>query len=384
MISTRDVARAAVVAALVVVASAGAASAASWSFAVITDTQHAGNVNPDNTGNIAGGVSSVELTALTNALLNEPIDFLLVNGDLVQRYPKTPVTDMNATQMVSGELALWKSIVQPLVDKGVGIYPVRGNHDKSAPASVWTAAFPTLPANGPANAVGLTYSFMHEGSLFLGLDEYVTTVGTRLTVPQVWLDTQLTTQPCKHIFVFGHVGAFSQEAETGLCTVDNALGNKVMDPAGIVARDAFWSSLSAAYVDIYLAGHEHLYARTKAPDINNLLAPVDWMTYQVICGVNGAPPTGPGLTYWEPDKIHMDILPIPPEERTQFEDREPTHVGYLLVTIDGGYGICEYKVLNNETGLFYTEDIFPIPEPATISLLALGVLAALGRRRQGA
>ena len=383
MISARDVARAAVVAALVMAACAGAASAASWSFAVITDTQRAGNVNPDNTGNIAGGVSTVQLTQLTNALLGEPIDFLLVNGDLVQRYPKVPVTDMNATQMVSAELALWKSTVQPLVAKGVGIYPVRGNHDKSAPASVWTAAFPALPTNGPANAVGLTYSFMHEGALFLGLDEYATTVGTRLTVPQAWLDAQLTTQPCKHIFVFGHVGAFGQALETGLSTTEDAGGNKLLDPAGIVARDAFWSSLSASHVDIYLAGHEHLYARTKAPDVN-LLRPVDEMTYQVICGVNGAPPTGTGATYWEPDKIHINQ----PGENTQYEDRDPTHVGYLLVTIDGGYGICEYKVRNSDTGLFETTstwgDTFPIPEPATISLLALGVLAALGRRRKGA
>ncbi|MCX5670461.1 MAG: metallophosphoesterase [Planctomycetota bacterium] len=374
MNSLRDVARAGVVTALVIVACAGAASAASWSFAVITDTQHAGNVNPDNTGNIAGGVSTVELTELTNALLNEPIDFLLVPGDLVQRYPKVPVTDMNATQMVSGELALWKSIVQPLVDKGVGIYPVRGNHDKSAPASVWTAAFPTLPANGPANALGLTYSFMHEGSLFLGLDEYATTVGTRLTVPQAWLDTQLTTQPCNHVFVFGHVGAFPQEAETGLCTVDDAGGNKVLDPAGIVARDAFWSSLSASYVDLYLAGHEHMYALGQAPDVNDLLRPLYQQTYQVICGVNGAPVTGTGATYWETDK----------NVTAEYEDRDPNHVGYLLVTIDGGYGICEYKVRNNTTGLFETVDTFGIPEPATLTLLALGVLAALGRRRKGA
>jgi hypothetical protein len=374
MISARDVARAAVVATLVIVACAGAASAAPWSFAVITDTQHAGNVNPDNTGNIAGGVSSVELTELTNALMNEPIDFLLVNGDLVQRYPKTPVTDMNATQMVSGELALWKSIVQPLVDKGVGIYPVRGNHDKSAPASVWTAAFPTLPANGPANAVGLTYSFMHEGSLFMGLDEYATTVGTRLTVPQAWVDAQLATQPCKHIFVFGHVGAFPQAAETGLCTVDDASGNKLLDPAGIVARDAFWTSLSASYVDLYLAGHEHMYARAEAPDITDPLRPLEQQTFQLICGVNGAPVTGTGATYWETDK----------NVTAQYEDRDPTHVGYLLVTVDGGYGICEYKELNSSTGLFETVDTFPIPEPATISLLALGVLAALGRHRKGA
>lgn len=212
-------------------ASPPSAWAAPWSFAVITDTQGSLNVNADNTGNVAGGVNTVALGKLVAALRGEPIDLVLCTGDLVQRYPKSPLSDMNATTLVTAQLDLWKATVQPLVDQGVPIYPIRGNHDKSAPAAVWKAAFPSLPANGPANATGLTYSFVHNNVLFVGIDDYAGQTNTTPTAPQAWLDALLAADTSPGTLVFGHVAAFPQGNAAIPRTTRPACAPSTMPPA---------------------------------------------------------------------------------------------------------------------------------------------------------
>jgi len=352
---------------LLTAASPSRAWAAPWSFAVITDTQGSGNVNPDNTGNVAGGVNTVDLANLVAALRNEPIDLLLCAGDLVQRYPKSPLSDMNSTTLVTAELDLWKSTVQALVDQGVPIYPIRGNHDKSAPAAVWKAAFPSLPANGPSNATGLTYSLPHENVLFVGIDDYAGQATTTPTAPQAWLDAQFAANTADWTFVFGHVAAFPQGNETGMCTIEDAAGNKLIDPAGVITRNTFWDSLDAGRVGAFFCGHEHLYARAWVPDsAGNLIN-------QIVAGSGGAPPTGTGALYAESNCGISD----------RAHNLAPDLVGYLLVTVDGTHIPTGWFKALDTNGNFVTIDgPFPVPEPATLALLALGGLTLIRRRRK--
>ena len=106
---------------------------------------------------------------------------------------------------MQNQLRAWQSTMAPLFDAGVGVYPVRGNHEADVPGSTtaWSAAFTgryALPANGPTGETGLTYSFTAKNALFVGLDEYV----NLHRVNQAWLDAQLAANTSPHVFVFGH------------------------------------------------------------------------------------------------------------------------------------------------------------------------------------
>jgi hypothetical protein len=189
---------------------------------------------------------------------------------------------------------------------------VRGNHEADVPGSTtaWSAAFTgrsTLPANGPAGEIGLTYSFTARNALFVGLDEYV----NLHLVNQPWLDAQLAANTARpHVFVFGHEPAFK-------AFHSDCLGSYPAD------RNTFWSSLASAGARVTFAGHDHFFDALRIDDGDG---DANDDLFQLIAGSGGGPLftnvayNGDNAPY-SPVALHHDVS-----------------YGYLLVEISGEGG----------------------------------------------
>jgi hypothetical protein len=108
---------------------------------------------------------------LATEIVSQGVDLVVFPGDLVNGY--------NSQEALESQLLTWRDTMQPIYDAGIGVYPVRGNHDLGSPpgTTAWNNVFSgdyALPQNGPDGELNLTYSVAHENALFLGLDEYVT------------------------------------------------------------------------------------------------------------------------------------------------------------------------------------------------------------------
>ena len=205
-----------------------------WRFAVVGDTHVTYN--------------SDTIAEMIPYFLEDDIDLILVCGDLVQGGKNASADDLET------ELKMWQAIFQPLYDAGIGVYPVRGNHEDDADDNVvvWNRIFTgdmALPQNGPSGETNLTYSFRHKNALFIGLDTYVNIH----QINQTWLDEQLETNSQPHIFTFGHEAAF--KVFHGDCLDDYP-----------DERNTFWNSLSDAGAKIYFCGHDHFFDATEIDD----------------------------------------------------------------------------------------------------------------------
>jgi len=186
---------------------------------------------------VAGDTQSgqVFVDEIVQATIDEGADFILICGDLT-----------NSGALF--ELERWLDKMQPLYDAGIGVYPIRGNHDcydNNIPKSVWDAAFSgtfSLPDNGPSGEENVTYSFTHKNAFIVGLDQYVKLYRNNLD----WLEEQFASNEQPHVFVFGHTTAF---------TIDHP------DTIALFAdqRNVFVNNILAENGRVYFCGHDHFY-----------------------------------------------------------------------------------------------------------------------------
>jgi len=205
-----------------------------WKFAVVGDTHVS---NDSNT-----------IAEMIPYFLEDSIDLILLCGDIVQGGKKTTAAELET------ELQIWQAIFQPLYDAGIGIYPVRGNHEDDADNNimVWNSIFSgdkALPQNGPSGETNLSYSFNYKNAFFIGLDNYVNIH----KINQTWLDEQLAANNQPYIFVFGHEAAFK------------VFHSDCLDDFP-TERNSFWKSLSDAGVKTYFCGHDHFFDATEIDD----------------------------------------------------------------------------------------------------------------------
>jgi predicted phosphodiesterase len=267
----------------------GGCAGPGWRFIVTGDSR-----GEDN------GVNTVILGELADEILDRQVDFVLISGDLVTGY--------NDQAALQSQLNTWVKTMQPVYDAGIGVYPVRGNHDVGEPAGVsaWNNVFKggfSLPDNGPAGEKNLTYSFTHKNVLVIGLDQYV-----RLRrVNQAWLDVQLAANTQPHIFVFGHEPAFK--------TKHTACLDDYPDD-----RDVFWASIEKAGGRTYFCGHDHLYNHARVDDDGEPSNDI----HQYVAGTAGAP-----LRDWagEYDGVNNDYKLENIYHASEF--------GYCLVEVNG-------------------------------------------------
>jgi 3',5'-cyclic AMP phosphodiesterase CpdA len=266
-----------------------ACSGPEWSFVVTGDSRDGEN-----------GVNTLILSELADQIVKAKADFVLISGDLVTGY--------NEQAALQSQLNTWLNTMKPVYDAGIGVYPVRGNHDLGEPPAVdaWNNIFTgkfALPDNGPDDEENLTYSFTHKNALIVGLDQYI----ELRRVNQDWLDSQLAANTKPHIFLFGHEPAFKTRHTACL---DNY-------PAD---RDRFWKSIEKAGARTYFCGHDHMYDHARIDDDGDPENDI----HQYIVGTAGAPLRG-----WDGNYNGVN---------TTYAVENIHHAqefGYCLVEIDG-------------------------------------------------
>ncbi len=227
------------------------ANKGTWRFVVIGDTHIA---------------QSDTVKEMIPFILEDNPDLVIVCGDLVDAGHNTSSSELEA------QLNQWIDAFSPLYAKGIGIYPVRGNHedDASDDINVWNRIFSGtkgVPQNGPDNEKGLTYSFIHKNAFFAALDNYVNIH----KINQDWLSGQLASSNLTHQFVFGHEAAFK------------VFHTDCLDDYS-AERNNFWQSLLQNRVRSYFCGHDHFI---DAARIENGDGNTDNVIFQVCAGGGG-------------------------------------------------------------------------------------------------
>ncbi len=246
------------------------AFAEKWSFVVSgdgrSDTKHA---RPED----KNGVNVVITGEIAQATMNEKARFLVWTGDLVG--------GSKGQEDFEKELLTWRGVMQPLYTAGIGVYPVRGNHETHCPqgVAVWNKVFSgmyALPQNGPSSEKNLTFYVESGPVLLVGLDEYST---PKPAINQSWLDETLAAHKKPFIFSAGHEAAFMDGHHTDVLDADPP------------KRDAFWNSLIKAGARTFFAGHDHLYDHMLITREGSNPGPE---LHQFVAGTAGAPFYAPG------------------------------------------------------------------------------------------
>ncbi|UCE19489.1 MAG: metallophosphoesterase [Gemmatimonadota bacterium] len=187
--------------------------------------------------------------------------FVVLTGDLITSGGKNVTVD----SLLKEYEIQFNEPMQPLVEAGIPLYPVIGNHDVSGGNPVSEELY-CNQFNLPGNE--RWYSFNYGNSHFVVLNSHEFRKRHKITAEQLeWLKLDLKTTLAENIFVFIHEPAYP---------VKNHLGNSLDKyPAD---RDTLWALMNKHSVDIFFAGHEHIYHRSAHDGL-----------LHVITGGGGAP-----------------------------------------------------------------------------------------------
>jgi hypothetical protein len=316
----------------------------SWKFAVLCDTRNDDN----NTHNNKSGINDQIIKNLSNEIVKENCDLVLVPGDMINGWLDNRAVISAPYAYYRHQFHNWTMAMDPVYKKNIRIYAVRGNHEdgpvnfsqkeqhevapyntypdsKLINAFIETFGFNKQlqignPINGPAGEVNLTYSFTHKNAFFIGLDEYT----KPHRVNQKWLDDQLKMNTKPFVFVFGHEPAFQISHPDCLAYYS-------------ANRSQFWNSIGRAGCQIYFCGHDHLYDRAHIRDSS------DNIIYQMVVS-SGAPNKG-----WKPPYSDDSVI-------GDFHSNNSS--GYVLVTIQDNDALVEWKAFNSRDTNWTTQDRF--------------------------
>ena len=340
---------------------------ADWSFVMLGDTR--GEESKTTTG------VSRELNAIAQKIASLNPDLVMVAGDLCNG-DDLPV---DTTLTYADQFANWKTAMQPVFNystgTGIPIYTVRGNHENNcgegAPIAALKQAYADafsayLPANGPNDQQGFSYSFSHNNVAFVVADQYFyynQTPGQDgyHDLDRAWVTQQFQQADSPYKIFMAHVPIFMTEGQE---TPEHFFGN---NPAGFATRATFWNGLGTNGVQLYVTGHIHneTVAGTTDDYGNTII--------QLLAGNGGAPldPIGEGQ---DPG---VDLL----YTNDQF--------GFSLATVGTDAMTIQYYSLDTSdhswTMAGYTTQILPgpaIPEPSSVGLLITAVITAVGLRKR--
>jgi hypothetical protein len=341
---------------------AASASAATWKFGVMADTQWIGA----DDGRSPSSVPVDIIKVLNQQFINKGVQFVIQLGDLCD----------NGSVFAGGTTSAGEetraAFAQDLFNAGIGFFPFRGNHDSSVaaatefqriypqtqtgimnstPADVFTdynpdaalQPFPTVTGStftlgsnfsSPLNVttgtgatanslVGLTYSFDYNNVRFIMLDGQAGKATDGITPgidpQQTWITAQLSGRHAgTHAFVMSHKGLITENH------VDVLFGSDPSkDPSG---QNAFFSSLQSNGVHYYLEGHDHMHDRSiiTSPDGSSSVQ-------NILCASDSSKFYTPGVPSND-DKYNVPAFGH--TRQTQIAQELHT-VGYYIFTVDG-------------------------------------------------
>ena len=315
---------------LALVMGATSASAAPWSFGVMSDTQWTVPDDGKNPNTVAVGI----IDQINTQFIKAGVDFVVQVGDLTDK-GNQQATDIDTRAAAA----------QALYNAGIGFYPLRGNHEDSQAAALqFQTDFPQTRDNGvhvfgasdfsspSINLYGLSYAFQYENARFVLLDQFTRTDGqgggsanvnnSNIADQQGWISSVLADKPVDgHAFAFGHKNLIGENH------VDVLLGG---DPSqNAAAQNAFITSLHANGVRYYLSGHDHIHQRSI------ITSPDGSAAVQEIIGASNS------------SKFYIPAIPSndnkynnPPRETSV--SQEVNTVGYYIYTVDGPRVTVDY------------------------------------------
>jgi hypothetical protein len=255
-----------------------------WKFVVFGDCR-GGSKGP--------GVNVEILNKLAGAVADENPAFVMFSGDQIYGHANRKERgDEKALERLEEEFRVFIETMQPIYRKGIPVYNLRGNHETTQrnpdkpgtpdhrpiwprTKEAWDAVFSGTyanPDNGPDGEKNVTFSFVHENALIIGLDGYSAPEGTPTNkdgsikkihfhrINQTWLDEQLRSNRAPHVFVSTHEPAFKLDHN------DCLHGNDAYGLDNSVLRDSLWNSLRKAGARVFFCGHDHGYAHARIDD----------------------------------------------------------------------------------------------------------------------
>ena len=275
-----------VIAMLFTVIITATASAEPWKFGVMSDTQW---TCPDDPAGVnLNNVSVSIIKQLNQKFIEAGVKFVIQVGDLTE----------NGND---ADIATRAAAAQVLYDRGIGFFPMRGNHETYAnPANQYgipavqsnfpqtrgsgphrfgakNFSSPTLPDPYPDDLDGMSYSFDYgdkgNKARFLIIDNWVTpnklvapgngyTYGYSIAEQQDWINDRLNihTRRTEHAFVFSHQNLMGQNHQ------DSPFQGYT--DANPDMQNVFYASLADNGVMYYISGHDHIHQRSivKSPD----------------------------------------------------------------------------------------------------------------------
>ncbi len=284
----------------------------------------------DRAPNGVAGFNEPIAKEIVEATLKEKAEMLLWTGDLVN-------LTSGDTDIFKRQLEAWRNTLEPLYHHHAVVLPVRGNHEVvwyhggpdelqiTKPREAWNTVFSgkyALPANGPVNEKNLSFYYIHDSVLVIGLDQYGVDENEqrRHSVNQSWLETVLKEHKKPFIFVYGHEPAFmagNHDKEETLAAEKSKL-----------KRDQMWESLIGGGARVYFCGHDHFYDHMAIVRDGERPGPE---MHQLTAGTAGAP------MY-----IGCEYQEDPGWKRTTIRRINNTY-GYILIIVDGNTATIAFK-----------------------------------------
>ena len=226
----------------------------------------------------------------------------------------------------------------------IPLYVAIGNHELydstgnflSSLQGEYQYFFSEMPSNGPSSYDKLAYSVESGNCLFIVLDTFGFMDGNRNwdngidELQYWWFDATALQSQAGHKFVLTHGPAYSTE------------GWPVGNPP---VRDLLWQTMKALHFDMYLCGHEHLYARWQP----------DGILTQIVSGSAGATPDDP-----------KKLLPI---SESVYPIRAAWDYIFTVVDVQGDFVTAQTYAARPRPSPTYTVKVDPIVPDGSFLLL---------------
>jgi len=267
---------------LVILIGGASAFAAPWRFGVMSDTQW--TVATDPAGQNPNAVPVSIINQINQQFIIQGVKFVIQVGDLTE----------NGND---ADEATRAAAAQPLINAGIGFFPMRGNHETYAnppngyAIAVFQSNYPqtrgisntfgttnfSSPTSVSADLTGMSYSFDYgtpgNNTRFVIIDNWVTpsknvapgngyNYGYSIADQQAWISSRLdkNTRGTEHAFIFSHQPLIAENHQDS-----PFVGYTNANPD---MQNAFFASLQNDGVRYYISGHDHMHQRSiiTSPD----------------------------------------------------------------------------------------------------------------------